>query len=112
MLAVRRCERVWWRTVRREWRRALGVYPLRCVRRHRAARSEIARLRCGRPYRTERRRRAMETHFTRGRVCRRALIIQGHHLNHAVVNDRRRAARSGADDAIPSSAGKPEVAKP
>ena len=42
----------------------------------------------------------METHFTRGRVCRRALIIQGHHLNHAVVNDRRRAARSGADAAI------------
>ena len=49
MLAVRRCERVWWRTVRREWRRALGVYPLRCVRRHRAARTEIARLRYGRP---------------------------------------------------------------
>ena len=49
MLAVRRCERVWWRTVRGEWRRALGVYPLRCVRRHRAARTEIARLRYGRP---------------------------------------------------------------
>ena len=28
MLAVRRCERVWWRTVRSEWRRALGVYPI------------------------------------------------------------------------------------
>ena len=47
--AVRCCERVWWRTMRREWRRALGVYPLRCVRRHRAARTEIARLRYGRP---------------------------------------------------------------
>ena len=54
----------------------------------------------------------METHFTRGRVCRRALIVQGYHLNHAVVNDRRRAARSGADDAIPSSAGKPETLNP
>ena len=49
MHAVRRRERVWWRTVRREWRRAPGVYPLRCVRRHRAARTEIARLRYGRP---------------------------------------------------------------
>ena len=54
----------------------------------------------------------METHFTRGRVCRRALIVQGYHLNHAVVNDRRLAARSGADDAIPSSAGKPETLNP
>ena len=54
----------------------------------------------------------METHFTRGRLCRRALIVQGYHLNHAVVNDRRRAARSGADDAIPSSAGKPETLNP
>ena len=42
----------------------------------------------------------METHFTRGRVRTRGPVVQGYHLNHAVVNDRRRAARSGADDAI------------
>ena len=93
MLAVRRCERVWWRTVRGGWRRALGVYPLRCVRRHRAARTEIARLRYGRPQRTARRRRAMETHFTRPRVRTRGPVAQGYHLNHVDANDRGRGRR-------------------
>ena len=93
MLAVRRCELVWWRTVRREWRRAPGVYPLRCVRRHRAARTEIARLRYGRPRRTERRRRATETHFTHPWVRTGGPVVQGYHLNYVDANDRGRRRR-------------------
>ena len=93
MLAVRRCERVWWRNVRSEWRRTLGVYPLRCVRRHRAARTEIARLRYGRPRRTERLRSATETHFIHPRVRTRGPVVQGYHLNYADANDSGRRRR-------------------
>ena len=101
MLAVRRCERVWWRTVRGGWRRALGVYPLRCVRRHRAARTEIARLRYGRPRRTERRRRAMETHFTHSWVRTGGPVVQGYHLNYTDANDSGRRRRRVAAASSP-----------
>ena len=93
MHAIRRCERVWWRTVRREWRRTLGVYPPRCVHRHRAARTEIARLRYGRPRRTERRRRATETHFTHPWVRTGGPVVQGYHLNYTDANDSGRRRR-------------------
>ena len=101
MHAVRRRERVWWRTVRREWRRALGVYPLRCVRRHRAARTEIARLRYGRPRRTERRRRATETHFIHPWVRTGGPVVQGYHLNYVDANDRGRRRRRVAAASSP-----------
>ena len=106
MHAVWRCKRVWYGTVRREWRRTPGVHPLRCVRRHRAARTEIARLRYGRPQRTARRRRAKETHFTHPRVRTRGPVAQGYHLNHVDANDRGRGRRRVATAPAHARAGR------
>ena len=59
----------------------------------RAARTEIARLRYGRPRRTERRRRATETHFTHPWVRTGGPVVQGYHLNYVDANDRGRRRR-------------------
>jgi hypothetical protein len=67
----------------------------------RAARTEIARLRYGRPRRTERRRRATETHFTHPWVRTGGPVVQGYHLNYVDANDRGRRRRRVAAASSP-----------
>ena len=84
---------------------ANGAVPSACTPRDAytgiAARTEIARLRYGRPRRTERRRRATETHFTHPWVRTGGPVVQGYHLNYVDANDRGRRRRRVAAASSP-----------